>query len=505
YQGLTRSSAFILCFNDLTPSLLDISMEDNNPSKEFQSLVGPITVPSSTLPAIGDKLRYSWAYGQGTFDMVTAPGFDLIWDFSGLTADENLTEEYLPPSEGVHVARFPAANLMTRNAAGEERYYIVSSSGLRLIGYTKNTLFGEPFTVVYDYTWKGTYPDPGLNERYTPLNFFDSYARHASILEGYQFSELPPALRNTYLAAGLTTTDSIRLRYSYDNYYAVNANGTLTIPGQNGQYEVLRMNTTLYSEKRVDAHVIPLGWLDITDITMQYFPASIPSLGIDTTGTHVFFNDVTKEEIARVILDSQGRPHDVRYKNNSPVPCFDPDLVNATLNGDPISGGTYLASQTITSAGRIANGTTVQFSAGGTITLQPNFLAETGSIFSADVITCPVNAAAPSMVREQIQPQLSFQSKPTLPTEIPKLLIGDSRLKVYTNSSAASIKIGYTLTDPGPVWLAVADTKGVLLKVLEETDRKEAGHYSLAWKLPENYSGKLNFYLKTKEGVVWKR
>ena len=33
----------------------------------------------------------------------------------------------------------------------------------------------------------------------------------------------------------------------------------------------------------------------------------------------------------------------------------------------------------------------------------------------------------------------------------------------------------------------------------------EAGQYSLAWKLPENYSGKLNFYLKTKEGVVWKR
>lgn len=121
-------------------------------------LQAQITIPSSTLPALGDKLRYSWAYDQGTFDMVTPPGFDLTWNFTALTADENVTIEYLPPSQGVSAARFPTANLMTRNAAGEERYYVVSSSGLRLLGWTENNLFGEPFTVVYDLLRGGPTP-----------------------------------------------------------------------------------------------------------------------------------------------------------------------------------------------------------------------------------------------------------------------------------------------------------------------------------------------------------
>jgi hypothetical protein len=405
YRGLGQSSAFVLSYNNTIPAILDVFWVDSGTSFEIPtasevqyskpSMVGPITVTSSTLPVLIDKLRYSWAYNQATFDMVTAPGFDLTWNFTALTSDENITEEYLSPSEGVYAARFPTANLMTRNAAGEERYFIVSPSGLRELGFTKSTLFGQPFTVVYDYTWNGVNPNAGLNERFTPLNFFDTYAQSANILEGYKFSEMPLALRSAWLAAGLTTTDSIRLRHSYSNYHSVNANGTVTIPGPNGEFPVLRMVTTQYREARVDAHVIPLGWLDITDLTMQYFPASIPSLGVDTTGAHTFFNDVTKEEIARITLDAQGRPHDVRFKNNAPPSCFDPDLVNPTLNGNPISPGTYAASQTITSGGRVATGTTVQFTAGIQIYLEPGFSAEAGSSFSADVISCPANVMPP--------------------------------------------------------------------------------------------------------------
>lgn len=469
------------------------------------SVQAQITIPSSTLPALGDKLRYSWAYDQGTFDMVTAPGFDLTWNFTGLTADENITEEYLSPSEGVYAARFPTANLMTRNAAGEERYFIVSASGLRELGFTKSTLFGEPFTVVYDYTWKGAFPDPGLNERFTPLNFFDTYARHASILEGYKFSEMPPALQNAWLAAGLTTTDSIRLRYSYDNFYSVNANGTLTIPGPNGEFPVLRMNTTQFSEGRVDAHVIPLGWLDITDLTMQYIPASIASIGIDTIGAHTFFNDVTKEEIARITLDSQGRPHHVRFKNNASPACFDPDLVNATLNDNPLAAGEYLASQTLQSAGRVATGTTVQFVAGLSIALQPGFKAEAGSAFTARIDNCPSNSALLSLTENSVVSPVSFQTDPPVSNDIPRLLKAEGRLNVYPNPVRTTAKIDYALSEPGPVWMGIADANGRLLIVLEQTEWQEAGNYSLDWTPTDSGPGTFYVLLKMNEGVVSKK
>jgi hypothetical protein len=462
------------------------------------SLPAQITVPSSTLPALGDVLRYSWAYDQATFDMITPPGFDLTWDFSGLTADESISEVFMDPSLGQYAFRFPTANLMTRNAAGEERYYVVSSSGLKLIGWTENTLFGQAFTVVYDFTRNGKIPNGGLNERFTPLNFFDTYSQSANVLEGYRFNELPLALRNAYLAAGLTTTDSVRLRYSYNNFHSVNAYGTLTIPGQNGPYPVLRMGTTQYREGRIDGHVIPLGWLDITDITMQYFPASIASLGIDTTGLHTFFNDVTKEEIARITLDAQGRPHDVRFKNNAPAGCFDPDLVNATLNGNPIAAGNYAASQTITSAGRVAAGSTVNFTAGIGISLQPGFIAEAGSTFTAKVISCPANAA-PLIVTEN--PAASLP-RPVDEEHIPRLLSAEGRLSIYPNPVRTSARIDYTLPESGPLWMGLADVNGRLLQVLESTEWQEAGSHSLDWTSPDSSPGLFYVLLKTSEGVV---
>jgi hypothetical protein len=458
-----------------------------------------ITVPSTTLPALGDKLRYSWAYDQATFDMVTPPGFDLVWDFSNLTVDENLDVEYLDPSQGVYVYRFPGANLMTRNAAGEERYYQVSASGLKLLGWTESKLFGEPFPVVYDLTRNGRIPNGGFNERFTPLNFFDVYSQSANILEGFRFYDLPPPLVNAYLAAGLTTTDSIRLRYAYTHFTSVDAYGTLTIPGQNAQYQVLRMKNTHYREGRVDAHVIPLGWLDITDLTMQYFPASIASVGIDTSGALRFMNDIVKEEIALITLDSEGRPHHVRFKNEAPPSCFDPDLVNATLNGDPIAPGDYAASQTITSAGRVAGGSTVNFTAGIQISLQAGFQAEPGSSFTARVIACPVNAVSPTIA------QSSDVLPAAPPQQIPRLLNAEGRLSVYPNPITTSTRIEYSLSRPGPVSLVVMEANGRRLETLETTQWQTEGAHVMEWTPTINNSGLLYLVLRTEEGVCTRK
>lgn len=279
------------------------------------SMLAQITITSATLPALGDSLQYTWSYNQATFDMITPPGFDLSWNFTGLTANAGESEIYRSPSTGQFAAQFPLANLLVVNGAGE-RYYRVTASGLELLGYTDNDLFGYSFQVLY----KNYVPYP---ERITPLNFFDSHSKTTSNLTKIAVAELPLALQLAYISAGITTMDSIRLRNNYNKFFAVNASGTITLAGPEPKpaYAVLRQVYTEYSERRVDGKIYPLGWIDITDITRQYVPGSINQLGVDTIVAHVFFNDVTKEEIVRIELDSQGRPGNIRYKNNFPIFC----------------------------------------------------------------------------------------------------------------------------------------------------------------------------------------
>ncbi len=277
-------------------------------------MMAQITITSSTLPALGDTLRYSWAYNQATFAMVTPPGFDESWDFTGLTPSVVYDEIYRAPGEGQFAARFPAADMVVIDSSGE-RYYQVTPSGLYLLGHTEKNLFGFPFNVVY----QNSVP---IKERFTPLNFFDATSQSSSNREGFNFAELPAGLQAVYNASGVVL-DSLRLRISIVRIDAVNAYGTVVVPGPvpQPQYAVLRQNTTLFRETRVDGKIPRLGWNDITDLTVQWIPGTLNSLGWDTSGTNIFFNDVTKEEIARITLNDEGRPVHVRYKNNVPSIC----------------------------------------------------------------------------------------------------------------------------------------------------------------------------------------
>jgi len=274
-----------------------------------------ITVPPATLPALGDVLHYGVAQNQANNSMITPPGFGISWDFSGLFTNLTYGEGYWSPAQGQFAAKFPTANLLVVEN-DEERYYQVTAAGLDLLGYTEKQLFGYPFTVLYQL-------HSAYRERIAPLNFFDVHATSTASISGFKFSELPPGLQAAYLAAGVNA-DSIRLRTSRSKIFSVDASGTLTIPGIDPKpvYNVLRQKHTEYRERRVDAKVAPLGWLDITDITIQYVPGAISQLAIDTLGMHRFFDAVSKEIIFSFSIDAKGRPSgDVRYKNNLPVPC----------------------------------------------------------------------------------------------------------------------------------------------------------------------------------------
>ena len=111
----------------------------------------------------------------------------------------------------------------------------------------------------------------------------------------------------------------------------VDAYGTVSIPG--GTYDVLREKRTRYQETRIDARIPPLGWLDITDNSIQ---AGFNGLGVDTTVSYYFHNDVAKEPIAIVTLNNQqNAATKVVFKNTAVVNGL--DMVNATKPSVSIS------------------------------------------------------------------------------------------------------------------------------------------------------------------------
>jgi hypothetical protein len=94
---------------------------------------------------------------------------------------------------------------------------------------------------------------------------------------------------------------------------SVNASGTMKLPS--AQYEVLREKSTQYREYRVDAKIKILGWLDVTDAIINTTNAWDSFLGVDTTVTHLYFNDKSKEVIAEVNWNTaENKILSVRFK-----------------------------------------------------------------------------------------------------------------------------------------------------------------------------------------------
>ncbi|MEM1326835.1 MAG: 3-coathanger stack domain-containing protein [Bacteroidota bacterium] len=83
---------------------------------------------------------------------------------------------------------------------------------------------------------------------------------------------------------------------------------------------------------------------------------------------------------------------------------------NQAINDNPVTAGTYRADNSLTSTGRVASGTNVNFRAGQTITLSPNFIVEDGATFTARIQACPEN-----LPNRNVNPRsIRIQSKSTI-------------------------------------------------------------------------------------------
>lgn len=262
-----------------------------------------ITVTNSVFPVTGDTLRYAFGNQPGAINQIfTPPGFGQQWDLSQLQPTQIWNQIMKTPQTGTAAASFPGASLMFNPVVSNDQvYWQVTGDKVNILGYYGLDELGLGLNLRFQN-------QPALEESWAPVNFFDLHQSAANVLTAFDAPIAPPQLINL-----VPTADSFRIRVTYQRISAVDASGTLSIPG--GSFEVLRKKRTEYKSMAIDVKVAPLGWIDISTIGgQQLFP-----LGTDTITTFHFLNNVSKETIAVCTLNTrQNAVTRVQYKVVSP-------------------------------------------------------------------------------------------------------------------------------------------------------------------------------------------
>ena len=265
------------------------------------SVNGQITITNATFPAAGDTLKTASDLSPAGV-LIPPAGGPFSLDYTTLQADNRIQSAFQPASEGMAFSSYPQAELVVILDAGAETYYDVTANAFSNLGFSgAEILSGLPLDANLKFV-------PPLKERQAPIDYPSLFNSESALSIAIPLSELPDGILDSFgIPSGLIDSIGVQLTTSRADF--TDAFGTLTIPG--GTYDVLRMKRTDYSDTRLRVYNALLGWQDITDL----FP--VPGFGQDTTIAYLYINNVEKEPIAVVTMDSTGLvPVEVEFKDN---------------------------------------------------------------------------------------------------------------------------------------------------------------------------------------------
>lgn len=265
------------------------------------SIVAQITVTNATFPEVGDTLRT--AIDTDPDISLLDAGENLTWDFSSLVGPV-FEEVILDPSEGNAAGDYPDATFLEGQPPISETYYKTTSTEYVSLGFSG----ADPIGIGLDVIFKNS---PPLVERVSPLNYNDQGDYTSSVFVPFAWSDLPTAIIDSIGGGFPITPDSIAIEVSTERIEDTDAWGTVQLPI--GNFEVLRVRRWDLTDTKVKAYLPFLQWTDVT----AALAGTSPFLGLDTTLTYRFYNDVQKEPIAVVTADPMTEePTRVRFKAN---------------------------------------------------------------------------------------------------------------------------------------------------------------------------------------------
>ncbi|MFK7979916.1 MAG: Ig-like domain-containing protein, partial [Saprospiraceae bacterium] len=168
-------------------------------------------------------------------------------------------------------------------------------------------------------------------------------------------------------------------------------------------------------------------------------------------------------------------------------------------NDSGVAQGSYVAGNSVTSAGIINNGTKVKFIAGNTVTLLPGFHAEAGADFTATIEQCN---SANNLNNESVARESN--------TEEPFIAYTDNTIKqnnllVRPNPFRGTTIIDYELATDSPVWIGLYDLTGKILKVYVNQGEQMAGKHQYQLDAALLPSGAYWVSMRTANSVLTKK
>jgi hypothetical protein len=257
------------------------------------SLTAQIEISSEAIPAIGDTIL------RMTDNLPTqldpgSPGGDQVWDFTSLQAPFSQAYFYNEADSDL----FPDADLvLERN--GISSFYRIDDNSSAILG-TYGTQGGGQLGLLL-----GRFQPPMI-ELNTPLNYMDASSQSSDLISNIDLSLFPDSI----LALLPIQPDSLRIVTNIDRSDMVDAWGTVLM--QHQAFDVLRQRRVDEIQIKIEAQILPLPWIDVTDIVLQLLPIQIPVS--DTVFSYRYLTAEQPAPIAEVFTDIDDNVLRVEYE-----------------------------------------------------------------------------------------------------------------------------------------------------------------------------------------------
>lgn len=174
--------------------------------------------------------------------------------------------------------------------------------------------------------------------------------------------------------------------------------------------------------------------------------------------------------------------------------------VDIILNAQIITQDTqYRAEEMILSTETLTSGTTITYQAGTSVTLQPGFHAQPGTVFSAVIAPCAIPPAGNLLSQNQDQGSETTHSEEGI--EAQQLPLGEQpKMRVFPNPFRYQAQLEVALPDSGQADVTIVDLSGKTVHQLLQGEY-DAGFHRLTWT-PEDIPGGVYFVRLVFEGQV---
>jgi hypothetical protein len=252
-----------------------------------QISIAQITVTNSTFPKAGDNLRVVTRGATFPFPPNTGiVGGPQVWDFSKLNSGNVEVTNCLNASEGQDFASFPSAELVFKDADGQEQYIDVTASKMSLIGLGGMNDF-SPIPVQVKFETAPSF-------KIAPLTYILSTTSIGKFNIDLGSEIIPDSLALPIMI------DSIRIQFSSNERGLVDGFGKVKM--QNKEIDVLRQTVERITDTKAFVKTL-FGWTDATAILegLGGLPGLASNfLGKDTTRIVNFISGSHKEILVSV-------------------------------------------------------------------------------------------------------------------------------------------------------------------------------------------------------------